>query len=168
LGIIVRPHGLKGEVKISLTCSGLERLTSCKSLRLVRDGIELKSVSVIRGFMHPDGDAILRFKEVQGLDEAEGLRGVFVAVPETERTELPPDSFFLDDLAGMTVVTEEGLELGQIEEVLENPGNDVCVVRQGEKEILLPVLKSVILNVDLKARRMVVRLPEEIDAETAD
>src|SRR5260221_3081340 len=81
LGVIVRPHGLKGEVKISLLCSGLDRLVSCRSLRLVKDGVEIKQVSIIRSFMHPDGDAIVRFKEVVGVDEAESLRGAHVAVP---------------------------------------------------------------------------------------
>ena len=168
LGVIVRPHGLKGEVKISLLCSGLDRLASCPSLRLVKDGKEIKRVSVIRSFMHPDGDAIVRFKEVVGVDEAESLRGAQVAVPASEKAELPPDSFYLDDLMGLKVVTVAGDDLGQIEEVMDGLANGVCVVRQGEKEILIPALKSVIREVDLKARRMVVELPEEVDGDIAD
>jgi 16S rRNA processing protein RimM len=168
LGIIVRPHGLKGEVKISLLCSGLDRIASCTSLRLMKDGKEIKPVSVIRSFMHPDGDAILRFKEVVGVDEAESLRGAHVVVPASEKAELPPDSFYLDDLIGLKVVTAAGEDLGRIEEVMDGLANGVCVVRQGEKETLIPALKSVIREVDLKARRMVVDLPEEVDGDTAD
>jgi 16S rRNA processing protein RimM len=168
LGIIVRPHGLKGEVKISLLCSGLDRLVSCPSLRLVKDGKEIKRLSVMRSFMHPDGDAILRFKEIVGVDEAESLRGAQVAVLASEKAELPPDTFYLDDLMGLREVTVAGDDLGQIEEVMDGLANGVCVVRQGEKEILIPALKSVIREVDLKARRMVVDLPEEVDGDTAD
>ncbi len=69
---------------------------------------------------------------------------------------------------GLAVVNTTGETLGQIAEIMENLANGVCVVRNGEKEILIPALKSVIREVDLKGRRMVVDLPEEIDADTAD
>jgi 16S rRNA processing protein RimM len=168
LGTIVRPHGLKGEVKLSLSCSGLGRLKSSPSLRLVKDGRELKRVSIIRSFMHPDGDAIIRFKEVQGVEEAEILRGAYLAIPASEKAELPPDAYYLDDLVGLAVVSTVGEDLGQITEVMEGLANGVCVVRKGEVETLIPALKSVIREVDLKARRMTVELPEVIDADAQD
>ena len=168
LATIVRSHGLKGEVKVSLSCSGVDRLASCKTLRLVKDGKEIKPVTIIRSFQHPDGDAVVRLKEVVGIEEAEKLRGAQLAILSGEKPDLPPDNYYLDDLVGLTVVTIKGESLGQIEEVIENPANGICVVREGEKEILIPALKSVIREVDLKGRRMVVSLPEEIDADTAD
>ena len=155
LATIVRPHGLKGEVKVALSCSGLDRLVSCKSLRLVKDGKELKRVTVIRSFQHPDGDAVVRLKEVVGVEEG-------------ERPELPPGTYYLDDLVGLNVVTVAGEDLGRVEEVMGDLANGVCVVRKSEKETLIPMLKSVIREVDLKARRMTVELVEEIDADTAD
>jgi 16S rRNA processing protein RimM len=168
LATIVRPHGLKGEVKVSLSCSGLDRLVSCPSLRLVKDGKELKKVSVIRSFMHPDGDAIVRLKEVVGKDEADGLRGWSLAIPSSEKEELPADTFYLDDLMGLRVVDEKGEDLGEVVEVMENLANGVFVVRKGTEERLLPALKSVVKEVDLKGRRMAVELPGEVDAENAD
>lgn len=168
LATIVRPHGLKGEVKVALSCSGLDRLVSCKSLRLVKDGKELKRVTVIRSFQHPDGDAVVRLKEVVGVEEAESLRGAHFAVLDGERPELPPGTYYLDDLVGLNVVTVAGEDLGRVEEVMGDLANGVCVVRKSEKETLIPMLKSVIREVDLKARRMTVELVEEIDADTAD
>ncbi len=141
---------------------------ACKTLRLIKDGVELKKVTVIRSFPHPDGDAVVRLKEVGGVEEAESLRGAYLAVLEDEKPGLPPDSYYLDDLVGLAVATTAGENLGLIEEVMEGLANGVCVVRKGEKEILIPALKSVIKAVDLKARRMTVELPEEIDADTAD
>ena len=168
LATIVRSHGLKGEVKVSLSCSGLERLVSCKNLKLVKDGKELKKVTIIRSFQHPDGDAIIRFKEVAGIEEAETLRGAQLAILSGEKPDLPPDHYYLDDLVGLTVVDTQGESLGNITEVMDNLANGVCVVRKGEKEILIPALKSIIREVDLKGRRMVVEMPEEIDADTTD
>ncbi len=165
LATIVRPHGLKGEVKVSLSCSGLDRIVSCPSLRLVRDGVELKTLSVMRSFMHQDGDAVIRFREIQGVDEAESHRGAYLAVPAGDKAELPPDSYYLDDLEGMTVVSPAGEDLGIVEEVINYPANAVCVVKKGEQEILVPALKSVLREVDLKARRMVVELTEMIEGD---
>ena len=168
LGTIVRPHGLKGEVKINLSCSGLDRLTSCKNLRLVKNGKELKPVTVIRGFVHNDGDAVVRFKEVVGTEEAETLRGVLVAVRSEDREELPQDNFYIDDLMGVKVETVQGKFLGKVEEVMDGVANAVLVVKGGGKETLIPALKSFIRTIDLNARKIVVDLPEEIDEQTAD
>jgi len=164
----VRPHGLKGEVKVQLTCPGPERIEKAAGLRLVKDGQELKTVSVQRIFLHTDGDAVIRFKEVKSVGEAEALRGAEVAVSAKERATLPENTYYLDDLVGLTVEQAEGGVLGTIEEVLDMPANWVCVVRNNVKEILIPFLKSVVQEVDLKARRMKVKLLEEVDGDAED
>jgi 16S rRNA processing protein RimM len=167
LGTIVRSHGLKGEVKIDLACSGVDRLTSCKNLKLVKNGRELKKFSVIRAFTHNDGDAVVRFKEIQSPEEAETLRGVYVAVLSEDREQLPEDQFYMDDLMGLEVETLEGKKLGMIDEIMEGPANAVLVVKKDGKEVLVPALKSMIRKIDLKAKQVVVDLPEEIDEQTA-
>ena len=168
LGTIVRPHGLKGEVKIDLACSGVDRLTSCQNLKLVKDGKAIMNVSVIRGFTHNDGDAVVRFKEVQSPEEAEKLRGVYVAVLSADRQELPEDHFYMDDLIGLSVETLEGKKLGVIDDIMEGLANAVLVVKKDGNEILVPALKSMIRKIDLNAKRVWVDLPEEIDEQTED
>jgi 16S rRNA processing protein RimM len=168
LGTIVRPHGLKGQVKVSLSCSGLERLAACRELRLVFKGRELKKVSVVKGFLHNDGDAVVLLKEVSGVDEAETLRGAQLCVPAGAEEELPQDSYYLHDLTGLKVENKAGDFLGVITDFLETPANWVCVAKDGPKETLIPALKSVIQRVDFKSKRMVVELPEEIDEADAD
>jgi len=168
LGTIVRPHGLKGEVKVDLACAGVERLTSCKNLKLVKHGKELMKVTVIRGFTHNDGDAVVRFKEVQSPEEAETLRGVYVAVLSEDRGELPEDQYYMDDLMGLSVETLEGRKMGVIDEIMEGPANSVLVIKKDGREFLVPALKSMIRKVDLKAKLVLVDLPEEIDEQTAD
>ncbi len=155
-------------MKVSLSCSGVERLASCRNLLLVKDGKELKKATILRSFRHPDGDAVVRLKEVTGIEEAETLRGAHLAILSGEKPDLPQDHYYLDELVGLEVVTLKGEPLGKIKEVMDGLANGVCVVRMGEKETLIPALKSVIREVDLKGRRMVVDLPEEIDADTAD
>ena len=114
LGTIVRPHGLKGEVKVSLSCSGLDRLASCKNLWLVKGGRELKKATVVRAFLYNDGDAVIRLKEVKGAEEAEALRGAYLAVLPGDKACLPSGTYYLDDLLGLSVVTLAGEDLGRI------------------------------------------------------
>jgi 16S rRNA processing protein RimM len=168
LGTIVRSHGLKGEVKVSLSCSGLDRLKNCPSLTLVKEGKALKKVSIGRSFLHNDGDAVVRLKEVEGVDEAESLRGAFLAIPESERAPLEEGSYYVNDLVGLKVETSAGESLGMVEEVMDELANAVLVVRAGGKEILLPVLKTVVKRVDLEKRVLVADPMEEIDAENTD
>jgi 16S rRNA processing protein RimM len=168
LGVIVRPHGLKGEVKIHLTCSGLERLQTCGTLRLVKNQMELKRVSIQRAFLHTDGDAIVRFREVKGVEEAESLRGMAVAILAGEKAPLAENTYYMDDLVGLKVQRMDGQGLGLVEEVLEMPANWICVVRDGPRETLVPFLKSVVQEVDLKARLMKVDWMEELDGDAAD
>jgi 16S rRNA processing protein RimM len=168
LATIVRSHGLKGEVKLSLSCSGLERLKSCPALTLVREGQALKKVTIGRAFLHNDGDAVVRLLEVNGVEEAEALRGAVLAVPEADRAPLKEDEYYVSDLLGMRVETSSGEPLGVVEEVMDETANAVLVVRREGKEILLPVLKTVVKRVDLQAKAVVADPMEEIDAETAD
>jgi 16S rRNA processing protein RimM len=168
LGTIVRPHGLKGQVKVSLSCSGLERLATCSDLRLLKSGLELKKVTVAKGFIHQDGDVIVLLKEVVGVEEAESLRGAQLAVRAGSEATLPDGSFYLHDLVGLKVENTQGEFLGNIIEVLETPANWVYVVQDGEKEILVPALKSVVRRVDFKSKRMVVELSGVIDEDNAD
>ncbi len=168
LGTIVRSHGLKGEVKVSLSCSGLDRLKNCPSLTLVKEGIALKKVTIGRSFLHNDGDAVVRLKEVEGVEEAESLRGAFLAVPESEKAPLKEGVYYVNDLVGMKVETSSGISLGVVEAVMDELANAVLVVRAEGKEILLPVLKSVVKRVDLEKRVLIADPMEEIDAENTD
>lgn len=143
-------------------------MVSCESLRLVKDGKELKQVSVIRSFSHSDGDVVLRLKEVKGVEEAESLRGAQLAVLAKDMAELPAGSYYSDDLLGLKVLTVDGIDLGRVEEVMDELANAVCVVRGDGKETLIPLLRSVVREVDLNGRRMVVELPEVIDGDAQD
>ena len=71
----------------------------------------------------------------------------------------PPDSYAVKDLAGCTVVTETGEVLGQLEDVLPSGGNDIFVVRKEKREVLIPALKSIVREIDVVQKRIVVVLP---------
>jgi len=112
------------------------------------------------------GQAVLKLSMVDDRDRAEDLRGRFLRVPGTELAELEEGEYYLFQLVGLNVVTEEGRELGSLKDVIQTGANDVYIVAAESGELLLPAIKDVIKQVDLSAGRMVVHLlpglmPEE-------
>ena len=103
---------------------------------------------------------ILRFAEVADRTAAENLVGWELQVPAGEIPELPAGEYYTFELEGLEVVTESGDRLGVLEEVLDLPAHDVYLVREGEREILLPATEEVVKEIDLDQRRMVVHLIE--------
>jgi 16S rRNA processing protein RimM len=168
LAVVLKPHGLKGELKVELTCSGIDRLLSCTDLLLVPPGGEPKPVKAEMAFPHTDGSAVVRLGEVKGRDAAEKLRGAKLAVPAGREAPAPEGSFLIHDLVGCRVMTPEGSDLGILEAVIETPANWVYAVRREGKELLIPAVKSMVRKVDLGKKRIVVDWPGEIDADNAD
>ena len=133
-----------------------EELLGIPEIRLRRaDGSE--SVVHVRGARMQGGGIVLQIDELADRTDAENARGASLV---TERGHLPEPAkgeWYLVDLLGCEVVTEEGQSLGTLQDVLHFPANDVYVVR-GEQEILLPATDEVIRSVDLKSKRMTIRL----------
>ena len=90
---------------------------------------------------------------------AETLRGSWLTIPESDLEPLPDGAFYHFQLVDMDVYTDDGEHLGQIVEIIETPGNDVYIVRKtNERDLLLPAIKDVILDVDVESSRMTVHL----------
>ena len=98
---------------------------------------------------------------VNNRTHAESLRGAILTISRDEVGPLPEGSYYHFQVIGIGVWTEDGEFLGEVRQILPTGVNDVYVVRDsGEKEVLVPSLESVVLDVDLGENRMVVRLPE--------
>jgi 16S rRNA processing protein RimM len=158
VGEVLTTQGNKGEVKVRpLTddpqrWSELTRVFFCRAE--AREPLTVEHLRFSRGFV------IVKFKELNGIAEAEKLRGGFLWIPLEERKPLPEGSYYHDQILGLSVLDETGSFLGKIEDILPTGANDVFVVRGGPHgEFLLPALKAVVLAVDLAAGTMTVRLP---------
>ncbi len=112
--------------------------------------------------VRPHGSGfIARFAGVADRDQAQALAGRLLAVP---RDALPPlevgREYYWRDLIGVEVVDTGGRSLGHVDHLLETGANDVLVVTGGEREVLVPFVEQVVLEVDLAARRIRVDWPE--------
>ena len=91
----------------------------------------------------------------------EGLRNKELFVDRAHAVKLQKDEYFISDLIGMKVVTDEGADLGELTDVMTTGANDVYVVKTTDgKEVLLPAIKECVLNVDMNERVMSVHIME--------
>ncbi len=150
VGRIVGAHGLRGELKVEPLTRFLERFEPGRTLCLQGQSYKVESC---RGH----GDRLLvKLVEIDGRSAAESLQWSFLESADAERPGLDEDEYLSRDLLGMAVRTEEGEDLGVVGSVLEYPAHDVLVVG----EMMIPAVKEFVREVDLEARRMVVRLIE--------
>ena len=103
--------------------------------------------------------AVLRLSTVKSRDAARELFQTYLYVPESQAAPLPAGEYFVHQIVGLTVITVDGETLGTVREVLQTGSNDVYVVRQGQREVLVPALKDVVTRIDLDAQKMEVALP---------
>ena len=160
IGEIVRPHGLRGEVRVTPLTDDPERfgrVTECVLWEPLRDDRSRRRIAAVRR----QGDAVLI--ALDGCDSPEAARqlvGRLVAVPEAEALPLPPGHFYPWQLAGCRVFTEDGTEIGEVTGIEGSEAQEVWVVRGPRGEHLIPAVPEIVVDVDLGGRRVVVRLPE--------
>ena len=159
VGVINSPWGLKGHVKVTPLTSNPERLSV--DVELFVRGERRRVLESVEPYGYP----ILRFEGYPDRTAAESLRGEVIEIDESELRPLPAGEYYIDDLVGLTVVTVDGEQVGQLADVLTTGANDVYVVRRdGAKDVLIPAIREVVQAVDLDARTMTIDpLPGLID-----
>ena len=154
VGRVTRAHGVKGEVAVLPLSQVVSRFEPGSRVQV---GEEDERVLVVAGARPHRGRLLVTFEGVDDREEAQSLQGAYLFVPVAEAPPLPEGEYWTHDLVGSEVVTDLGRSLGSLVEVITTPANDVWVVRGEEGEVLVPALKDVVAEVDLSARRVVVR-----------
>ncbi len=157
IGFIRRPHGVQGEMIMDVHTDFPERIKSGRKA-LVGEKHQPLTFDTVR----PHGDSLLvSFRGVDTPEDAGRFRNQWVYVKSSEVPPLPEGQYYRYELIGLDVVEDNGNLLGKLAEILETGANDVYVVRnEAGKEILLPVIPSVILNRDMERRLLTVHLLE--------
>jgi 16S rRNA processing protein RimM len=169
VGEVLRPHGVQGELKVRLLTEYPERFATVPALYLGAgiDAPHPREVHVQSMRMH-QGFALVKLRETPDRNAAERLRGLMLMVRIEDAVPLEEGEFYLYQVLGVRVHTEDGIDLGVITEVLETGANDVYVVSGGPLgEVLIPVLPEVILSTDIPEQLITVRVPEGLLPGTA-
>lgn len=160
IGKVVNTHGVRGEVKVLPLTDDPARYNLLKSLFVDEHGrLEKYAIDSVR---YDKKFVLLKLTGIDSLNDAEKLRDKVLKIHRKDAVKLPEGSYFITDIMGMEVFDVQGRSLGTVADIIKTGSNDVYVVRQEEKEILIPALKTVVKSIDLEAGRMLVDLPEGI------
>ena len=159
VGVISSTHGIRGEVKVFPTTDDVKRFKKLKQVILYTGreklSLEVESVKFFKQFV------ILKFKGIDNINDIEKYKGKSLLVDREHAVKLRKDEYFIADMIGMDVFTENNEYFGVLKDVLETGANDVYIIEmQDEKEVLVPAIKQCILNVDIENRKMVIHLLE--------
>ena len=157
IGKIIKSSGLKGRLKVFPYMESPEVL---ESLDEVFIGATKKTVLPfqITAVRIRKKTMLLDLEGVKDIVASDALVGFHLFVPPDKLDVLQEDEYYWRDIVGLDVVTESGQKLGQIERIIPTGGNDVYVCTGGEREILLPAIEDVIMQVDIERGVLVVRL----------
>lgn len=159
VGVISSTHGVRGEVKVFPTTDDKNRFKKLKKVILdtgkEQMPLEIEGVKFFKQF------AILKFKGIDNINDIEKYKGRSLLVERANAVRLRKDEYFIADMIGMDVYTEDGAIFGKLTDVMETGANDVYVVETTKgQEVLIPAIKQCILEVDVEAGKMVVHLLE--------
>ncbi|MBO4872061.1 MAG: ribosome maturation factor RimM [Lachnospiraceae bacterium] len=160
IGIFSSTHGIRGEIKVYPTTDSPARFSRLKKviLETPKEKLDLE-VEKARFFK---GMVILKFKGIDNINDIERYKGASLFVSREDAEPLEENSYYVADLLGCRVETEEGRYLGTLREVMPTGANDVFVVKDPEKadskEYLLPNIRDCIRKIDPEAGRITVRM----------
>ncbi|MGN1266678.1 MAG: ribosome maturation factor RimM [Dorea sp.] len=157
VGVITQTHGVRGEVKVFPTTDDPERFLDLKRVLLDTGKetipLEIQNVKFFKQFV------ILKFKGIDNINDIERYKRCPLMVTREDAVELEEDEFFIADMIGMKVVTEDGKTFGTLKDVMETGANDVYIIDSDEHgEVLVPAIKECIIDVNVEEQKMIIRL----------
>ena len=159
IGQIVNTSGLKGEIKIKPFTDDITKFNNFKTI-YVSIKKELKEFEIER-VRFSKNMVFLKLKGIDTIEEAENYRNLYLKIKRDKDEKLEKDTYYIVDLLGCKVCTDEQKELGEVIDVFSTGSNDVYVVKDElGKQVLLPAIKDVIKNVDIENKLITVHLME--------
>ena len=158
IGQIVNTYGIKGFVKVVPFTDDITRFNNLKSVYVELKNNKVKTFEV-EEVKYAKNLVLLKLKGIDDINMAEEYRNCYLKIDRKDAVKLPKDSYFIIDLLGIDVYTEENELLGKIIDVYPTGSNDVYVVKnENGKQVLLPAISEVIKNVDIKNQKMIIHM----------
>lgn len=157
IGVISASHGIKGEAKIYPTTDDIRRFDRLEYCFLEEKGemirLDVSSVKYVKGM------PVIGFSQFHSIDDVLRYKNKDLLIPREEGVGLEEDEYYIADLIGLSVRSDNGEELGTLTDVMETGSNDVYIIETSEKkEILLPAIRDCVLDIDLEEGVMTVHI----------
>jgi 16S rRNA processing protein RimM len=156
---IARTRGNRGEVLADLYTDFPDRFDALEEVRVEFSDGRTQPVVIESNWEHK-GRIVLKFAGIDSISAAQDYVGCWVAIPAEQAVKLPEDTYFDHDLVGCSVADLQGNKLGIVSEILRIAGNNQLVVKDSDREYMIPVVKSICVEIDIMKKRITVDLPE--------
>ncbi len=159
IGKVLKPRGLKGEVKVEVVTSFPEHFSELKTVIVEKNGQrQLHSIGHVK---KANRSVVLKFKDINSVEQAELLRNAELFIEQDQLTVLEQDEYYIHDLIGLNVYDEQDNCLGELIDVESYSGNDVYILKGMDgKEYMVPATREVIKKVSLSEKRMIIHIME--------
>ena len=157
IGQIVNTFGVKGMVKIVPYTDDIKRFDNLKTIYVITKNKKTKYE--IEEIKYHKNMVLAKLKGIDTMNDAELLKQSSVQIERKDAIPLEKDTYFIVDLIGLKVITDENEELGKIVDIFNTGSNDIYVVKDElGKQILLPAISEVIKNIDIENKKIIVHL----------
>lgn len=163
IGKIVGTHGIKGLLKVISFAESTGSFAPGRHVSLRRQG-QPDAIHTIASSAPHKSVVLLALEGIASIEEAEAWIGADLCINKTSLPDLETGTYYWHQIIGMDVITVEGRHLGRVAAIWPTGSNDVYVVRQGNHEILIPAIDSVVLEINPGQNSMRVDLPEGLEA----
>lgn len=159
IGQIVNTSGLKGVIKVKPFTDDITKFNNLKTIYIsIKKELKEFKIEQVR---FSKNMVFLKLEGINTIEEAENYRNFYLKVKRDKDEELEEGSYYIVDIIGCKVFTDEQKELGKVDDVFSTGSNDVYVVKDEEgRQILLPAIKEVIKNIDIENKTITVHLLE--------
>jgi 16S rRNA processing protein RimM len=159
VGQIINTHGIKGEVKVYPLTDDIRRFKKLKFVLIKNhesyDRYDIDGVKFVKDL------PILKLSKIDSMNDAEKYKNQYLYIDRENAVRLPEDSYFIADLIGLKVITQNNEVLGELVSVLPTGSNDVYEIKKEDgKTFLIPAIGEVVLKIDIENRIMIINLLE--------
>ena len=162
IGKVVGTHGIKGYLKVSSYAESADSFSPGTQLALRREGAPVVILGIESARPHKHG-MLLALEGIASIDAAKELVGYDLCIDKATLPELESGNYYWHQIIGLEVFTVNDRRLGRVVSILPTGSNDVYVVRDGKKEVLIPAIDSVVVDINQTHGVLRVDLPEGLE-----
>lgn len=157
VGQIVNTFGVKGFLKVKPFTDDVKRFEELKTVYIcIKDNLKKIEIEEVK---YHKNMVLLKVRGIDDLNEAEKFKGCYLKIDRKHAKKLPKDTYFIADLLGLEVYSDEGELLGKVDDIFPTGANDVYVIKdENGKQLLLPGIPDVIKEIDLEKEKIIVHL----------
>lgn len=160
VGKIINTHGIRGEVRVKRLTDSEDRFNVGNILYLVQDNKQPIKLIIAAHRIHKQHD-LLRFEGYDNINDVEIFKNAYLKITEDQLTDLSEGEYYVHEIIGCEVHTNDGEHLGIVKDIFPTGANDVWVIQQENgKEFLIPFIKDIVKEIDLEEKKINIELME--------